>query len=410
VGWNDSIDVYAIISSSGSERKIEDINMRLLAFKKLTVALAIASVGATALVTRAMAQTPSEPRKLTGSAALYAEGQDTQAKQADAFFDNYRFRNGEVIDRLRLHFATLGEPHHNAAGDVDNAVLVLHWTDASGGALLTPNYIKALFAPGRPLDARRYFLIFPDNVGHGLSSKPSDGLRAKFPRYGYNDMVDLQHRLVAETLGIKHLHAILGMSMGGMNAWQWAEAYPDAMDGIMPVVALPTRVSGRNLLWRRIVMDGIRTDPEWKDGNYDAQPANWMGYAVVRMMIDGVQHLQTEIPDGAAADRFMAGLRQQSRGIDANDTLYALQSSADYDPQPKLDTITTKVLALNFDDDAFNPEELHILHPLMSKVRNGRAVVQAGSDKSFGHLTMAHPELWANHVADFMRELGDEPK
>lgn len=384
--------------------------MRLPTFRKLAVALAIASVGAAASLTRVMAQTPPQPQKLTGSAALFAEGQNTEAKQADAFFDNYRFRNGEVIDRLRLHFATLGEPHHNAQGEVDNAVLVLHWTDASGAALLTPNYMKTLFAPGRPLDARRYFLIFPDNVGHGLSSKPSDGLRAKFPRYGYNDLVDLQHRLVTETLDIKHLHAILGMSMGGMNAWQWAEAYPDAMDGIMPVVALPTKVSGRNLLWRRIVIDGIRTDPAWKDGNYDTQPANWMGYAVVRMMIDGVKHLQTEIPDGAAADKFMAGLRQQARGVDANDTLYSVQSSADYDPEPKLGAITTKVFALNFDDDAFNPEELHILGPLMSKVRNGQAVVQPGSEKSFGHLTMAHPELWANHVADFMRALGDEPR
>jgi homoserine O-acetyltransferase/O-succinyltransferase len=390
--------------------KTEDINMRLPVFQKLAVALAIASVGAAASFTRVMAQTPSQPQKLTGSAALFAEGQSTEAKQADAYFDNYRLRNGEVIDKLRLHFATLGEPHHNAQGEVDNAVLVLHWTDSSGGALLTPNYMKALFAPGRPLDARRYFLIFPDNIGHGLSSKPSDGLKAKFPSYGYNDMVDLQHRLVTETLDIKHLHAILGMSMGGMNAWQWAEAYPDAMDGIMPVVALPTKVSGRNLLWRRIVIDGIRTDPAWKNGNYDTQPANWMGYAVVRMMIDGVRHLQTEIPDGAAADKFMASLRQQARGIDANDTLYSVQSSADYDPEPKLGMISTKVLALNFDDDAFNPEELHILGPLMSRVRNGRAVVQAGSEKSFGHLTMAHPELWANHVADFMRELGDEPR
>jgi homoserine O-acetyltransferase/O-succinyltransferase len=391
--------------------KTEDINMRLPTFRKLAVALAIASVGAAASLTRVMAQTPSQPQKLTGSAALFAEGQSPEAKQADAFFDNYRLRNGEVIDKLRLHFATLGEPHHNAQGEVDNAVLVLHWTDASGGALLTPNYMKALLAPGRPLDARRYFLIFPDNVGHGLSSKPSDGLKAKFPSYGYNDMVDLQHRLVTETLDIKHLHAILGMSMGGMNAWQWAEAYPDAMDGIMPVVALPTKVSGRNLLWRRIVIDGIRTDPEWKNGNYDAPPPGWLkGYAVLRMMIDGVQHLQAEIPDGAAAAKFMAGLQQQARGADANDTLYALQSSADYDPEPHLGAIRTKVLALNFDDDAFNPEELHILGRLMSKVPNGRAVVQPGSEKSFGHLTMAHPELWADHVADFMRELGDEPR
>jgi homoserine O-acetyltransferase/O-succinyltransferase len=212
--------------------------MRFPTFQKLAVALSIATFGVVAPFTHTMAQTNAQPQKLTGSAALFAEGQSTEAKQADAYFDNYPFRSGEVIEKLRLHFATLGVPHRNAQGEIDNAVLVLHWTDASGGALLTPNYIKALFAPGRPLDASRYYLIFPDNVGHGLSSKPSDGLKAKFPNYGYNDMVDLQHKLVTETLGIKRLHAILGMSMGGMNAWQWAEAYPDAMDGIMPVVAL----------------------------------------------------------------------------------------------------------------------------------------------------------------------------
>jgi homoserine O-acetyltransferase/O-succinyltransferase len=384
--------------------------MKLRIFQKLAAALSIASIGAVAPLTHIMAQTNVQPQTPTGSAVLFAEGQSTEAKQADVYFDKYRFRSGEVMEKLRLHYATLGAPHRNAQGDVDNAVLVLHWTDASGGALLTPNYMKALFAAGRPLDASRYFVIFPDNVGHGLSSKPSDGLKAKFPNYGYNDMVDLQHELITNTLGIRHLHAILGMSMGGMNAWQWAEAYPDAMDGIMPVVALPTKVSGRNLLWRRIVIDGIRTDPDWKNGNYDVPPAGFLkDYAVLRMMIDGVQHLQTEIPDGTAADKFMAGLRQQASKIDANDMLYALKSSADYDPEPNLTAIKTKVLALNFGDDEFNPEGLHILHPLMSKVRNGRAVVQPGSDKSFGHLTMAHPELWANHVADFMSELAEAP-
>lgn len=380
-------------------------------FRTLAVALFIATVVAIAPSAPTMAQTNAQPQKLTGSAGLLAEGWSTEAKEADAYFDNYRFRNGETIPRLHLHYATLGALHRNAQGDADNAVLVLHWTDASGGSLLTPNYIKALFAPGRPLDASRYYLIFPDNVGHGLSSKPSDGLKVAFPNYGYNDMVDLQHRLVTETLGIRHLHAILGMSMGGMNAWQWAEAYPDAMDGIMPVVALPTKVSGRNLLWRRIVIEGIRTDPDWKNGNYDLAPAGWLkNYAVLRMMIDGVQNLQTEIPDGAAADKFMAGLRRQASGIDANDTLYALKSSGDYDPEPNLTAIKTKVLALNFGDDEFNPTGLHILGSLMSKVRNGRAVLQPGSEKSFGHLTMAHPELWADHVADFMSEIGDNPK
>jgi homoserine O-acetyltransferase len=370
----------------------------------LTLSMAVAG---TAFASYALAQT-NTPQKLTGSAAAYAQGQSTEAKPSDAWFENYRFRSGETLDKLRLHYATLGAPHHNAQGEIDNAVLVLHWTNASGGALLTPNYVKALFAAGQPLDANRYYLIFPDNVGHGLSSKPSDGLKAKFPNYGYNDMVDLQHKLVTETLGIKHLHAILGMSMGGMNAWQWAEAYPDAMDGIMPVVALPTKVSGRNLLWRRIVIDGIRSDPEWKNGDYDQPPAGLLkGYAILHMMIDGVQHLQQEIPDGQAADKFLNELKRQASNNDANDTLYSLKSSGDYDPEPNLAAIKTKVLALNFGDDEFNPQSLNILTSLMSQVRNGRAVVQPGTTKSFGHLTMAHPELWANHVADFMNGLGD---
>src|SRR5580704_15738565 len=215
------------------------------------------------------------------------------AKQADIWFDHYRFRNGETLDHLRLHYATLGSPHRNAAGEIDNAVMVLHWTGSGGSALLSPEYIEALFEPGRPLDSRRYYLIFPDILGHGDSSKPSDGMRAKFPHYGYNDLVDLEHKLVIETLGIKRLHAILGMSMGGMNAWQWAEAYPDAVDGVMPVVTLPIKVSGRNLIWRRMAMDYIQGDPEWNNGNYTGPLRGWtQAYELLRLMIDGVPHMQ----------------------------------------------------------------------------------------------------------------------
>jgi homoserine O-acetyltransferase/O-succinyltransferase len=192
-------------------------------------------------------------------------------RDAASAYENYRFRDGKVLPKLHFHYATLGTPHRGADGEIDDAVLMLHWTNASGGALLTPDYVDALYNPGRPLDARRYFLIFPDNVGHGLS-KPSDGLKAGFPNYGYRDIVDIQHKLVSETLGIKHLHAIIGVSMGGMNVWQWAEAYPDAMDGIMPVVAFPTKVSGRNLLWRRMVVKAIESDPDWNGGNYVDQP------------------------------------------------------------------------------------------------------------------------------------------
>jgi homoserine O-acetyltransferase len=331
-------------------------------------------------------------------------------KEADAWFENYKFRDGETIARLRIHYATLGAPHRNADGNIDNAVLVLHWTGADGLALLSPTYMKALFDMGRPLDAQRHYLIFPDSVGHGQSSKPSDGLKANFPNYGYRDIVDLQHKLVAEALGINHLRAHLGMSMGGMNAWQWAEAYPDAMDGVMPVVSLPIKVSGRNLLWRRMVISDIRSDPEWNGGSYTKPPTGWLrGYEILRMMIDGVPHLQVIVPDGQAADRLIEDAREQAEAIDANDILYSLKSSVDYDPEPGLASIKTKVFALNFDDDAFNPEVLHVLERLIPQVPLGRFIVQPGSETSFGHLTMAHPELWAQHVGEFMHWLGDAP-
>jgi homoserine O-acetyltransferase len=337
-----------------------------------------------------------------------AQGNSGMAAQADAFFDNYRFRDGEILPRLRIHYSTLGSPRRNAQGQIDNVVLLIHWTGADGKTLLRKNYMEALFAPGRPLDATRYFLILPDNVGHGQSSKPSDGLKAAFPKYGYADMVDLQHRLVTEKLGIEHLHAILGMSMGGMNAWQWAEAYPDAMDGIMPVVSMPIPISGRNMLWRRIVIDAIRSDPQWNDGNYTAPPQGWLkAFPLMGMMLDSVPHLQVLVPDAPAADRFIADARSQAISIDANDILYSLSSSADYDPQPGLAAIKTKVYALNFADDEFNPVELRVLEELMPRVHGGRFIVQPASARSLGHLTMAHPELWSEHVAEFMRSLGD---
>ena len=332
--------------------------------------------------------------------------ENSTAAQADAWYENYKFRDGETLARLRIHYAILGTAHRNPQGEIDNAVLVLHWTGADGRALLTSNYMKALFEPGRPLDAERYYLIFADSVGHGQSSKPSDGLKASFPNYGYGDIVDLQHRLITETLGIKHLHAIIGMSMGGMNAWQWAEAYPDAMDGIMPVVSLPIKVSGRNLLWRRMAINDIRSDPDWNQGNYSKPPKGWLkGYELLRMMIDGVPHLQTIVPDGDAADRFIESADKTAAAVDANDMLYSLKSSSDYDPQPQLSLITTKVFALNFDDDEFNPEQLHVLENLMPQVKRGQFVVQPWSEASVGHLTMAHPELWAKHVGAFMQDI-----
>jgi homoserine O-acetyltransferase/O-succinyltransferase len=363
-----------------------------------TSALLIALAICTVLSSGAFAQ----------SAEPFGNQENPLAEQHDASFENYRFRDGETLAKLRIHYATLGQPHRNEAGEVDNAVLVLHWTGSDSRVLLTQPFMESLFSPGRPLDAKRYFLIFADSVGHGRSSKPSDGLRMAFPKYGYGDIVDLQHRLVTETLKIKRLRAILGISMGGMNAWQWAEAYPGAVDGIMPVVSFPTKVSGRNLIWRRLAIGYIRNDPDWQDGNYQKPFRGWIqSYQLLRMMIDGVPHLQAIAPDGAAADRFIAETAKQSSVADANDLLYSLQASADYDPEVALGTIRTRVFALNFGDDEFNPDQLQILEHLITRVPHGTYKVQPGSEKSFGHLTMAHPELWAEHVATFMNQLGD---
>jgi homoserine O-acetyltransferase len=345
-----------------------------------------------------------------GPASQWDQRVNPAAVQADAWFDNYKFRDGETLARLKIHYATLGTPHRNTKGEIDNAILVLHWTGSDSRALLSPTYTEALFDPGRPLDAHRYYLIVPDNVGHGQSGKPSDGLKVKFPNYDYGDIVDLQHKLVTETLGIKHLRAILGMSMGGMNAWQWAEAYPDMMDGVMPVVSLPITVSGRNLLWRRMVIDEIRSDPEWKDGDYTQPPRGWiLGFRVLRMMIDSASALQQEIPDGATADKFLATTRFQAEHVDPNDILYSLKSSFSYDPEPGLSTIKTKLFALNFSDDEFNPDTLQVLQRLVPKLKQGRYVVQPGTPTSPGHYTMTRPDLWAQHVGEFMRWVGDPP-
>ncbi|MBV9732082.1 MAG: alpha/beta fold hydrolase [Verrucomicrobia bacterium] len=354
---------------------------------------------------------------LYGIALLTLSGQaadppdPTKLKESDIWFDGYRFRDGETLSRLHIHYATLGNPHHNKSGEIDNAVLLLHWTGNSSDSLMTPTYMRSLYSSGAPLDSGRYFLIIPDNVGHGHSSKPSDGLKAKFPQYGYGDIVDIQHKLVTETLGIQHLHAILGMSMGGMNAWQWAEAYPDRMDGVMSVVALPVKVSGRNKLWRQIAINDIQSDPEWDNGNYTSPPVGLKrATEVIAMMIDGVPHLQKMIPNQEAAQLFIDGIAKRSGSIDANDLLYSLKSSADYDPEPNLSSITTKVFVIDFDDDEFNPVSLHVLERLMPTVRHGSFVIQAGTENSFGHLTMAHPELWASHVATFMREIDNHER
>jgi homoserine O-acetyltransferase/O-succinyltransferase len=359
----------------------------------LTTILALST-----LMSPAIAQTnnPSANAAMQSAASAVHE--------ADAFLADYKFQSGETLQNLHLHYATLGRPHKNASGVVDNAILLLHWTGASSRALLSPQYQTSLFAPGTPLDEARFYIIIPDDIGHGASSKPSDGLKTHFPHYGYGDMVDLQHRLVTETLGIKHLHAVIGMSMGCMNAWQWAEAYPNAMDGIMPIACFPAPISGRNLLWRRMVVLSIKY--ALANGNFEHQsrpPA--VAPALIRMMIDGVPHLQAEVTTPQSADAFIDQVGKQAAGQDGNNAIYAFEASEDFNAEPGLAKIKTKVFALNFADDEFYPDSLPILERDMKKVPHGRLVIRATTPGSAGHFSMAFPGLWKSQVAEFIEWL-----
>jgi homoserine O-acetyltransferase/O-succinyltransferase len=316
----------------------------------------------------------------------------------------YTFRNGQQILNLKIHYTTLGKPQKNKEGVITNAVLMLHWTGGSGADLLTEKFISELYAPEKPLDANHYYLIFPDSIGHGLSSKPSDGLRAQFPNYGYHDMIDIQHLLLEQELKIFHLKMILGTSMGGMQAWLWAETFPNFMDGVMPIVSLPQHIEGRNLIWRQVIVQAIKNDPEWKNGNYEQQPYSLMAtWPFAKMLLDGVPHLENIVPNKMAALDFINQAKDQSKKIDANNLLYALEASNDYFPQNNLGSIKVKVYALDFSDDQLAPPELGTLKNLIKYVKQGKAAIQPATPDSFGHLTMAHPELWAEHVTKFIQ-------
>lgn len=321
----------------------------------------------------------------------------------DFIIPNYRFKNGQELQNAKIHYTTLGTPAKNEQGEITNAVLMLHWTGADGAALLTEDFKSHLYAPGKPLDASKFFLIFPDNIGHGKSSKPSEGLQSDFPNYGYHDMVDLQHELIVKGLGISHLKMIIGTSMGGMHAWLWSELHSTFMDGVMPIVSLPTKVTGRNLIWRQLIIEAIKNDPQWNKGKYKQQPyslrATW---PIARMLLDGVPHLANVIKDESEAASFIQDAANEASKKDANDLVYVLAASKDYDPEPSLGNIRTKVIALNFTDDQLNPDELHVLQDLIKHVKQGRAVIQDGTPTSYGHFTMAHPELWAHQVSDFI--------
>jgi len=326
--------------------------------------------------------------------------------ERDFVIPDFTFTTGEHLDELRLHYTTLGSPEQDDQGRVTNAVMILHGTGGTGKGFFTEHFAGELFCPGQLLDARKYYLVFPDGIGHGGSSKPSNGLKAHFPRYTYADMIRAQHLLLTEGLGVEHLKLIMGTSMGGMHCWMWAETYPNFMDAVMPLASLPAAIAGRNRMMRRMVIDSIRLDPAWKGGDYEVQPKGLTSavYTLIFMVsVPLAWHKQAPTRD-QADDLFDYLVKDYTSKMDANDMLYQFGASRDYDPAPYLEWIETRLTAVNSADDAVNPPELGILEEAVKRVKRGRAVVLPVSERTMGHRTHSYPALWKEHLAELLEE------
>lgn len=325
--------------------------------------------------------------------------------EADFILHDFKFGAGTTLPELRIHYRTVGTPRRDRAGVVRNAVLILHGTTGSGAQFLRSEFAGELFGPGQLLDASKYFIILPDGIGHGRSGKPSDGLHAKFPNYGYRDMIAAQYRLLTEGLGVNHLRLVLGTSMGGMHTWLWGEIHPEFADALMPLASLPTQISGRNRVWRRLIIDAIRTDPDWHNGEYQQQP-HGLRLAVEMSWLVGNNPIQRlkESPTLAAADQTIdAYLAAQLPRLDANDYLYAFEASQDYDPGPGLATIRAPLLAINFADDLINPPELGVLEREIHRVKHGQAILMPLTAQTRGHGTHTLAPVWKQHLAKFLK-------
>ncbi|MCC6163686.1 MAG: alpha/beta fold hydrolase [Acidobacteria bacterium] len=337
--------------------------------------------------------------------ARVAAAQTPTIVEADFVISDFRFDSGEVLPQLRLHYRTVGTPQRDAAGKVANAVIVMHGTGGSGAQFIGENFAGELFGPGQPLDAARHFVVLPDAIGHGKSSKPSDGLRATFPRYGYGDMVRAHYRLMTEGLGAGRLRLVMGTSMGGMHTWVWGERYPESMDALMPLASLPDQISGRNRAWRRVAIDAIRTDPSWQGGDYTSQPQGLRTVAQMLWLAGSNPIIrQAAAPTLADADRVLdTYVDAYVKTGDANDILYAIEASRDYDPEPGLEKIVAPLVAINSADDIINPPELRILERAIPRVKRGSAIVLPLSDETVGHGTHTKAVLWKAHLAALLK-------
>src|SRR5438034_1541455 len=327
--------------------------------------------------------------------------------ESDFTVKNFKFHSGETLPELRLHYTTLGKPARDAQGRVTNAVLILHGTGGTGHQFLTLIFAAELFGPGQLLDVTRYFIILPDGIGHGKSSKPSDALHAHFPQYDYDDMVAAHHQLLSEGLGVNHLRLILGTSMGCMHSFVWGETEPDVMDALMPLACQPVQIAGRNRIWRKMVMDAIRNDPEWKGGEYSAEPQQALRTALDLLLIAGSAplYLQKTLPTRDAADKYLDDyFKARMAGLDANDLMYAVNASRNYDPSPNLERITAPVMFINSADDFINPPELDIAATEIKRVKNARFVLIPVSDETRGHGTHTRAVVWKQHLAELLEK------
>ena len=329
--------------------------------------------------------------------------------QADFSLHDFHFQSGETLPLLRIHYRTLGSPHRDPAGRIDNAVLVLHGTGGSGTQFLRPQFAGELFGPGQPLDAGKYFIVLPDDIGHGNSSKPSDGLRARFPHYDYDDMVRAEHALVTDGLGVRQLRMVMGTSMGCMHTFLWGEKWPEASRALMPLACLPVAIAGRNRIWRRMVIEGIEADPAWRGGDYQSEPAQGLRTAKDILVIAGSapRQMQKTMPTPTDVDRYMTGtLAKAYDDLDANDLIYQVDSSRDYDPSADLQKITAPVMWVNSADDFINPPELGVAEQEAPRLPHGRFVLLPVSDLTHGHGTHTWAAAWKSYLVALLAESG----